>query len=252
LAVSFEGKKIFMPKYFNEQKWVEAIKYDDWYLRLSDDYKCLMKQSEESSKEISDEIKEETYQFFENHFEKGDIALGKEGPNWDEERKPIDTVVIHHTKNPPGITWQRLSAMQLIRLYATYYASPYYEKEKHIKGEAIFSNHFKNNHQVFYAYHWLVRMDGNAERLLNDNEIGWQAGNWEVNCRSVAICLDNNFEKSSPPDLVLSSVAKLIKEKYPQVKLENIIGHREVDSKTNCPGNKFLNGWKLKLIENLK
>ena len=241
-----------MPKYFNEQKWTEAIKHDDWYLRLSDDYKLLTKQDEESSKEIHDETKEEIYQFFENHFEKGDIALGKEGPNLDEERKKIDTIVIHHTKNPPGVTWQRLSVMQLIRLYATYYASPYYEKEKHIKGQAIFSNHFKNSHQVFYAYHWLVRMNGGTERLLNDNEIGWQAGNWEVNCRSIAICLDNDFENSSPSDLVLLSVTKLIKEKYPQVSLEKIIGHREVNPKTTCPGNEFLTDWKLKIINALK
>ncbi len=241
-----------MSKYFNEQEWLEATQHNDWYLRISDDYNRLMKQADESSKEISEEIKEGIYQFFENHLEKGDIALGKEGPNWDEERKPINTIVIHHTKNPPGITWQRLSAMQLIRLYATYYASPYYEKEKHIKGEAIFSNHFKNSHQVFYAYHWLVRMDGNTERLLNDNEIGWQAGNWEVNCRSVAICLDNDFENSSPSDSVILSVAKLIKEKYPQVKLENIVGHREVNLKSTCPGNEFLTDWKLKIINALK
>lgn len=236
-----------MPKYFDEQKWIEAIQHDDWYLRLSDDYKRLMKQAEESSKEISEEIKEEIYQFFESHLEKGDIVLGKEGPNWDEERKPIDTIVIHHTKNPPGITWQRLSAMHLIRLYATYY-----EKEKHIKGQAIFSNHFRNGYQVFYAYHWLIRMDGNAEKLLNGNEIGWQVGNWEVNCRSVAICLDNDFENSSPSDSVVSSVAELIKEKYPQVKSENIVGHREVNPKTTCPGNEFLTGWKSELINALK
>lgn len=142
--------------------------------------------------------------------------------------------------------------MQLVCLYATYYASPYYEREKHIKGQAIFSNHFKSGHQVFYVYQWLVRMDGKTERLLNDNEIGWQAGNWEVNCRSVAICLDNDFENSAPSDLVLSSVAELIKEKYSQVSFEKIIGHREVNPKTICPGNEFLTGWKWKLINALK
>jgi len=211
-----------------------------------------MKQAEKSSEEISEEIKEEIYWFFENHLEKGDIALGKAGPNWDKERKPIDTIIIHHTKNPSGITWQKLSAMQLIRVYATYYASPCYEKEKRIEGQAIFSNRFRNGQQVFYAYHWLARMDGSVERLLNDNEIGWQAGNWEVNCRSIAICLDNNFESASPSDLVISSVAKLVKEKYPQIKLENIVGHREVNAKTTCPGSEFLTGWKLKLINALK
>jgi len=92
-----------MAKYFDEQKWSEAIKYDDWYLRLADDYKKLTKQVEENSEEISDEIKEEIYRFFENRLAKKEIALGKDGSNWDAERKPIDTIVIHHTKNQPGI-----------------------------------------------------------------------------------------------------------------------------------------------------
>ncbi|MEN9342384.1 MAG: hypothetical protein RIQ54_640 [Candidatus Parcubacteria bacterium] len=237
-----------MAKYFDENRWSETIKHDDWYLRLYNEYKDLTKKAKESSREVSEEIKEETYQFFENHLANKSIALGKQGPNWDEERKPIDTIVIHHTKNLRGITWRRLSAMQLIRLYAPYYASPYDEKERHRKGQAVYSNHFRDGEQVFYAYHWLIRMDGSAERLLNDNEIGWHAGNWDINCRSIAICLDNNFEDSSPSDLILSVVAKLITEHYPQVGIDNINGHREVNPKITCPGNQFLDGWKKKLV----
>lgn len=100
-----------------------------------------MKQAEESSKEISDEIKEEIYQFFENRLATKEIVLGNNGPNWDVERKPIDSIIIHHTKNQPGITWQRLSAMHLIRLYATYYSNPV-KNEKHIKGQPIFFTSF--------------------------------------------------------------------------------------------------------------
>jgi len=241
-----------MAKYFDEQKWSEIIKDNNWYLKILDEYKYLMALTEKNSKEIREEIKNEICDFFQEHLEKGDVALGKDGPNWDEQRKPIDTIVIHHTAHPPGITWQRLNATHLLRLYATYYANPYYEEDKYIKGQPIFSHHFRNGTQVFYAYHWLVRMDGTWEKLLNDNEIGWQAGNWDINCRSIAICLDNDLENSSPPDRVILSVAKLIKEKYPQVSLERIIGHREANPKTTCPGNKFLTEWKFKIIEALK
>ncbi|MBI2635133.1 MAG: hypothetical protein HYW79_01145 [Parcubacteria group bacterium] len=65
-----------MTKYFDEQKWNETLKHDDWYPRLADDYKKLIKQAEESIKEISDKIKEEIYQFFENRLAKKEIALG--------------------------------------------------------------------------------------------------------------------------------------------------------------------------------
>jgi len=53
-----------MVKHFNEQKWLKAIKYPDWYLKLADEYRKLMKKCDESNREISEEIKEEIYQFF--------------------------------------------------------------------------------------------------------------------------------------------------------------------------------------------
>ncbi len=240
-----------MTKYFDEAKWQDAIQYDDWYLRLFGDYKKLMKKAKESPKEAAEEIKGELYQFFETNLAKGNIKLGDTGPNWDEERKPIDIIVVHHTKNPPGITWQRLSAMQLIRLYASYYASPHYEGEQHIKGTPIYSSHFRDGQMVFYAYHWLVRMDGTTERLLGDNEIGWHAGKWDVNCKSVAICLDNDFENSAPSEPVLEAVFNLIKKQYPSISREDVFGHREINPKTTCPGNLFLDKWKSKIVEML-
>ena len=89
-------------------------------------------------------------------------------------------------------------------------------------------------------------MDGTVERLLNDNEIGWHAGDWKVNCHSVAICLDNDFENAAPSNSVLSAVAKLIKTHYPHT---HILGHREINPQTTCPGNLFLPDWKKKLIQ---
>ena len=87
------------------------------------------------------------------------------------------------------------------------------------------------------------------KRLLNDDEIGWHAGNWDTNCRSIAICLDNDYSKSEPTDLVLKSMTNLIKRKYPQIKARNIVGHCEINPKTECPGGSFLKEWKPKLIQ---
>ena len=237
-----------MAEYFDEKKWYEAIQHPNWYLTLSGEFKQLIQKAAQSSPEQAKEIKEACYGFFETHLNAGTIALGKSGPHWDEERKPIDTIVIHHTKNPPGISWQRLSAMHLIRLYASYYASPQ-ENEQHIAGTPLYSHHFRDNHMVFYAYHWLIRMDGAVERLLEDTHIGWHAGNWDINCRSVALCLDNNFETKTPPQPVLEAVATLIRTQYPHVRPERVLGHREINSKTTCPGNTFLNEWKAQIVE---
>jgi N-acetyl-anhydromuramyl-L-alanine amidase AmpD len=91
------------------------------------------------------------------------------------------------------------------------------------------------------------------ERLLEDNEIGWQAGNWDINCRSVAICFDGDYENSKPSDIELKAAANIIKEYYPGVLKERIFGHCEINRKTTCPSNLFLSmdsrrGWKEELL----
>lgn len=240
-----------MATYFDERVWLQELQKPDWYLRLFEDYQRLMQLADESPSGVAESIKEEVYGFVEERLTQGKIALAEHGPYRDAERKPIDTVVVHHTKNPPGITWQRLSAMHLIRLYAPYYRNPS-KTESLIRGQAIYSHHFRNGQQVFYAYHWLVRMDGHTERLLNDHEIGWQAGDWNTNRRSVALCLDNDFADHAPSEDVLEAVADLMIRHYPQVAGERILGHREVNPKTTCPGNVFLSGWKETLLQKVQ
>ena len=134
--------------------------------------------------------------------------------------------------------------MHLMRLYAPRYALPQ-RVDAHKQGEPIYSHHFRaDGGQVFYAYHWLIRTDGSTERLLNDQEIGWQAGNWEENCRSVGICLDGDFSHSTPNAYMLEAVGTLLKTSYPQIYSGRIFGHCEVNPKTQCPGDRFLEGWK--------
>lgn len=201
--------------------------------------------------------KECIYNFFEKHLALGDIAMGSEGKNFDTERKLIDTIVIHHTHETTSTTKERLSAIELLRLYAPQFSNPSYEGDKDIKGKPIYSGHFRDGKQVFYPYHWIIRKIGSAERLLFDNEIGWHAGNWEVNCRSIAITLDNDYENSEPSSVELTAIAKIIKENYPFISKDKIVGHREVNQKTTCPSNFFLSkkgicGWKDILFEIMK
>ncbi|MDD4990332.1 MAG: peptidoglycan recognition family protein [Candidatus Pacebacteria bacterium] len=112
--------------------------------------------------------------------------------------------------------------------------------------------------EVFYAYQWLIRPDGTSERLLLDKDVGWQAGSWAVNCRSVALCFAGDFTSGQPTDEVLDACASLIADyikRFPAIKLEtNVVGHREVNKKTICPGNDFLGsgGWKQILIKKVQ
>src|ERR1035437_8609641 len=77
---------------------------------------------------------------------------------------------------------------------------------------------------------------------LYDSEIGWHAGIWDINRRSIAIALDNDYENSKPPDLVLRAVAALIVYRYGQIPIIRVLGHREVNQKTTCPSDLFLSG----------
>jgi hypothetical protein len=235
-------------------RWGKLLGNSDWYLTILPEISEIQKKLEEGSETEKDARTAELYDFFELHLKRGDIALAKEFPNTDTERKAIDTAIIHHTRNHSGMSKERLSGIELIRLYAPYFYNPKYSEDQYIKGAPIYSGHTRDGQQVFWPYHWFVRKDGSVERLLEDDEIGWQAGNWEINCRSIAICFDGDYEHTKPSDVELSAVANLIKEKYSNVSKERIFGHREINPKTTCPSELFLSsgdrrGWKENLLD---
>lgn len=241
-------------KFIDDKRWDEVVKKPDWYIEILAELPEIKKEMEKGGRPAIDQFKEELYGFFEKHLAAGTVALGNEIGNWDTERKPVDTIVLHHTKNPPGMTSERLSAMELIRLYAPYYANPE-PVNASIKGLAISSGHVRDGKQVFNPYHWVIRVDGTAERQLLDTETGWQAGNWDINCRSVAIVLDNDYANSRPSVVELNAIAQLIKENYADVSKDRILGHCEVNlKKTHCPSELFLSkdgtlGWKEDLLD---
>jgi hypothetical protein len=233
-------------------RWERLIENPQWYLRVVPELDVFRATIQGESTEVHHEFKESVYHFFEYHLKRGDIALGADRNDADVERKLIDTVVIHHTSSPPGLRPERLSAIELVRLYAPYYAHPTRQEDGYLHGEAISSGHARKGRQVFWPYHWMIRKDGTAERLLYDSEIGWHAGDWAVNCRSIAIALDNDYEHSSPSLTELRSIAALVGQ-YPHVSITRIVGHREVTRKTVCPSELFLDapgrsGWKSRLL----
>jgi N-acetylmuramoyl-L-alanine amidase len=237
--------------------WEPLLSEPQWYLTVVPEMHALTEQLGKEPDEVRQAYKIAMYDFFEDHLMKRDIALGRDLPGADAERKSIDTIVIHHTSNPPGLRPERLSAIELIRLYAPYFAHPKSKEDAQLKGQPVASGHARGGGQVFWPYHWLIRRDGRGERLLYDREIGWHAGDWDVNCRSVAIALDNDYDAARPSKTELRGIADLIKNNYRKVPLERIVGHREVNSKTICPSNLFLDGqhgrgWKEDLLELMK
>jgi hypothetical protein len=233
---------------FDSSYWRQRIDQPDWYMEL---IPYLKKTSKATTKAQFDEFTKEVRSFFEEQLLAGKVALSESGPNLDDARMPVDTIVIHHTSWRPGYRLSFMEAVQLLNIYARYYMNPTLREERGLRGQPIWSNHFKDGRQTFLCYHWLMRMDGSFERLLPDEALGWHAGDWQVNRRSVAICLDNDYEGKDPAPEVLEKLAKHIKKHYPAISPSNVIGHRECRQGTICPGRNF-NKWKPLLLENLR
>lgn len=239
-----------MASFIDPKLWRQALGYPDWYLRLADEWQRVIKLADEARDKDpaqAKRIKSEVYELIEAALAEGLIPLAKDGPDFDQERRPIDTVIIHHSKNRPGMSLARLNAIQLLTLYASYYSRPK-AIDKHWRGQPIWSNHFRDKKMVFWGYHWFVRTDGRTERLLEDDQIGWQAGCWHVNTRSLAIAFDDDLSHSSPTPESLAAAAEIIRQ-YPKVSRQTVIGHCEVNQTAAGPGDKFLDGWKQTLLD---
>lgn len=223
--------------------------HGDWPLILSRPDWYLSPEIEALRRDGSGAGLGEFYDALERLLAEDRVAIGTSGRAWDEERRTIDTVVVHHTSRPPGISWETLSAVGLYRLYAAYYANPT-PRYADIRGRPLYSGHHRGGTQVFYGYHWIVRGDGSAERLLQDHEIGWHAGDWAVNCRSVGVVFDNDYEDGRPSRIEVEAAAELIRAGYPGVPPHRIVGHRETSRAATCPGSRFPGdrGWKLDLL----
>lgn len=244
--------------------WLEdELQNPLWYLKVAP----LAKEVEALSKSNRAEyepLKEKIYDIFEEALLGGTIALGNEIGIWDEERVEVDEIILHNTSNAPGLSMTRLSAIELFRIYGPHYANPGADKPI-TDGKPVSSGHVRGKQQVFYPYHWMIHQDETATRLLSDAETGWQAGDWKTNCRSVAICLDGDFENAYPDRGLIAAIARIICKRYREL-VEGVIdrnvlgriirGHNEVKPERSlpCPSNLFLSkngqrGWKEDLLD---
>jgi hypothetical protein len=239
-----------MAEFFDAVRWQQIVTQPDWYMQLYPELKSLREQWEaEPDQARAEALKTEVRSFFEQGLLGNTVALAESGPDLDAERQPIDTIVIHHTGAEPGYRLSYMNAVQMLNVYVPYFINPTNEAEQELKGQPLWSSHVRGGRPVFYLYHWLMRMDGSFESLLEDRELGWHAANWDVNRRSIGVCLDNDYEQSDPDPTLLRRLGQFIAEHYPQVSRERIFGHTEVSRQpTICPGGNFQSRWKQQLI----
>ncbi|MDD5360824.1 MAG: peptidoglycan recognition family protein [Ignavibacteria bacterium] len=228
-------------KYINPKSYIEKFAAADWYLLLKPElqeyFYGYIKIRENKSEEWQESRKEFVKMVCE-FVEADQIAFGSSGTNWDKERKSINKIVIHHSSTDPNTSLQVINALGLIRLYAPFYS----QKDNEQFGQPIWSNHIYKGKPTFIAYHYIIEQDGTVHHILLDEHIGWQSGNWEINCKSISICFLDDLDEKQPTKEAMQAAQKII-QKYHGCKL---LGHKEVNELTSCPGKLFLgkDGWK--------
>ncbi len=232
---------------FRRAEWESRLTSPDWYNHVEDELRRLFFPVVHRDAQLK-AFRHKVYELVAELLESQRLPLAERGPDLDRERRPVDTIVIHHTEEEPGIRLSKLSAIGLVRQYAFQYLAGDV-LGRHVSGEPIWSGHFRQGEMVFFAYHWLIRPDGTVERLLEDTAIGWHAGNWGVNTRSVGIALSGDYETNTPPYAQIEATGRIIREYYPGVAKGNISGHREVTGGVTCPGTSFLHSWKQTLLD---
>lgn len=231
---------------FNKEFWESQLRQPDWYIKLEKELGEFIFPIVHKNPELKT-FRHKVYELIEGLLANKQIPLAEGGPNFDAERQSIDTIIIHHTEEEPDIRLSKLSAIGFVRQYALKYLENDVLTHQ-LKGQPIWSGHFTNGNMVFSAYHWLIRPDGTAEKLLKDKHIGWHAGDWNINTRSIAIAFSGDYEESIPPIPQIEGAAQVIKEYYSQVIKRRILGHREVKKGRTCPGAYFLKEWKKTLL----
>jgi hypothetical protein len=238
---------------FQREYWESSLQYPDWYKRLEKELRQLFFPVVHNDARLK-AFRNKVYDLIEELLAGDKIPLAESGPDLDRDRQPVDTVVIHHTEEDPGMSLGKLSAIGLVRQYGFEYLEKDVSGDDRVEGKPVWSGHFREGKMVFFAYHWLIRPDGRAERLLEDAYIGWHAGNWDTNTRSIGIALSGNYEEAIPPFAQIEAAAKVIRENYPRVARRHIVGHREVNKGVSltCPGAYFLTTWKEPLLRRVQ
>jgi len=87
------------------------------------------------------------------------------------------------------------------------------------------------------AYHYLLDLNGDYIKTREERDIGYHAGIWTSNAKSVAICLLGNFSKHNPTKAMLNRLRILVLDISARHNLtrDQWKFHKDVKA-TQCPG----------------
>ena len=107
-------------------------------------------------------------------------------------RRPITTIVVHHTAGMASNDIRQVSA-EISRLHRRKFRQMGKSAGLHV------------------AYHYLITPNGKVWQVRDPDDIGHHAGNWNVNKHSLGICLVGDFSKHRPTKAQVKSLDTLVR-----------------------------------------
>jgi N-acetyl-anhydromuramyl-L-alanine amidase AmpD len=91
------------------------------------------------------------------------------------------------------------------------------------------------------SYHYIIDNIGDIYQCLDENEVGYHAGNLPVNKSSIAVKFDGNFETQKPTTKQVQAYKELMvwlttkRPDLPKLVRSSVRGHYQIKA-TACPG----------------
>jgi hypothetical protein len=216
-----------------------------------------------------DTLTEESWQligWFANALASGQVMLGNVQPGFNDDDRAgkyagatpveVDTIIIHHTATKEDLTVWELEALGLLRLYLPHFMDTnpngfvkfLLQTNPHLADGsplAPASGHYVTREgkevQSFVGYHYIIYPDGTVVNLLDEDHMGFQAGNLNVNNRSDGVAFVGNFSQGAPTIEAQNACKELIKTlRTKNVAISFLDSHTHVKlGQTDCPGPWF-------------
>ena len=87
---------------------------------------------------------------------------------------------------------------------------------------------------LMVAYHYLIMSDGAIHQTRDEEDIGYHAGDWEVNKTSIGICLTGNFEKHKPTRQQIQSLDRLVRRIQSERNIVKVVPHSHCKATLCC------------------
>ena len=133
-------------------------------------------------------------------------------------KRVVTIIVVHHTAGSQGSDAERIIPA-FSRLHSRRF------------------NTMPSSLGMTVAYHYIIMADGAIHQTRDEGDIGYHAGDWEVNKTSIGICLTGNLEQHKPTVAQIESLDRLVRRLQGERNIVKIFPHSHCRATLCCGEN---------------